>query len=80
MTGQEVEGEALARAGRVAQGALDILGDDVDLDVDVGAGPPAGQRDGLLGVVDERDAELVGGDIDDGEAGAVEGDEALGTT
>ena len=59
------------------QQALDVLGDDVDLEVHGVARALAAEGGDLGGVRDDGDGEAVVGGVDDGEADAVDGDRAL---
>src|SRR5688572_33010891 len=61
----------------LAEHALDVLRDDVDLDVDGLALAQRRERRPLRGVRDDRDVECLRRDGRDGEADAVDSDEAL---
>ena len=57
--------------------ALDVLGDDVDLEVHEVAGALVAEGRDLRGVRDDGDGEAVVAAVDDGQADAVDGDRAL---
>src|SRR5688500_19347014 len=61
----------------LAEHALDVLRDDIDLDVDGLGLAQRRERRPLRGVRDDRDLERLRGDRRDGEADAVDRDEAL---